>query len=174
MSTHAPDAARAERRGAAPQVADRVLIMCALSWGAALLHVRAAIDHVDEHVIHAVLFELLATAQLLWGVAVYRRQTPRLLLAGAVLSMIVVTVWALSRSSGLPIGPGAWRPEPVGVNDAIATADEVVLSVLVLLGLRFESAGGPVARTASFVAAVGVCLVLVSSLAFTLGGHAHG
>ncbi len=74
--------------------------------------------------------------QVVWAELV--RRTPgdvRLLTAGAVANVAVAAVWLVSRTTGLPIGPGAGRPEPVGVKDVLATADELGLALLVALVL---------------------------------------
>jgi hypothetical protein len=151
-----------------------LFIACGLSWGAGLIHVQAAIQHVDEYLLYALFFALLAPAQFAWGVALYQRPGRRLLLAGALGSLAVVALWIVSRTSGLPIGPTPWRPEAIGAIDALATADEAVLAVLALLQLR-GSGGGRLTRGSGYAAAAaGTVLILFSSLALVLGGaHTH-
>jgi hypothetical protein len=163
-------AAGSGRSLAAPQLAGALLIACGLSWSAGLIHVKAGIDHLHEHVLVSVAFGLVAAAQLVWGIAVYRRPTRGLLAAGAALSVVVVALWAMSRVAGLPVGAGRFSPEPVGALDAVASADEVVLALLALLHLR----AGPAARgVAPLAAAAGMCLILLSALLVAGGGHAH-
>jgi len=117
---------------------DRLLIVCGLAWGAGLIHVGAAIEHVSEYALHAVFFGVLAAAQFGWGVALYRRPAPRLLWVGAVASLMVVGLWVASRTSGLPIGPHPWSPEAIGATDVIATADEVVLALVARADILVE------------------------------------
>jgi hypothetical protein len=158
------------RSAATPLLAAELLIACGLSWSAGLIHVKAGIDHLHEHVLVSAAFGLLAAAQLVWGIALYRRPTRGLLAAGAALSLVVVALWGMSRSAGLPLGPDRWSPEPVGALDSVASADEVVLALLAFLHLR----AGPAARgVAPLAAAAGMCLILLSSLLVALGGHAH-
>jgi hypothetical protein len=158
---------------AAGRLDNALFIACGLAWSAGLIHVEAAIQHVDEHLLYAVFFALLAPAQFAWGVALYRRPGRRLLLAGAVGSLLVVALWIVSRTSGLPIGPAAWVPEPVGPIDSIATADEAVLALVALLRLP-ASRGTKMMRASRYVAAAaGTGLILFSSLALVLGGRAH-
>jgi hypothetical protein len=152
---------------------DRLFLICGLAWSGALIHVVAAIEHVDEYVLYAVFFELLASAQFLLGIALYRSPTRTLLITGATMSLLVVVLWIVSRTLGLPIGPAPWTPEPVGILDVVASADEAVLALLVLLRLRSTPAGALGRATAYLVTTTGVLLVLLSSLALTLGGHAH-
>jgi len=176
-ATHRP-----RERGKAPAVGtkpaataraldDRLLIVCGLAWGAGLIHVSAAIEHVNEYALHAVFFAVLAAAQFGWGVALYRRPAPRLLWVGAVASLMVVGLWVASRTIGLPIGPRPWSPEAAGATDVIATADEVVLALVVGFQL-WPGRGGVLVRRAGYlVTAAGVCLLLLSSLVLLGGGH---
>jgi hypothetical protein len=158
---------------AAPLLAGGLLIAGALSWSAGLIHVRAAIDHVDEHVLYSVLFGLLAAAQLLWGIALYRRPTRGLLAAGAAMSVLVVALWGMSRTAGLPIGPDRWGPEPVGAVDSVASADEAMLALLALIHLRPERPDLSALGLPQLAAAAGLCLILLSSLLIALGGDSH-
>ena len=149
---------------ARPRLDDALIVACGLAWGAGLIHVVAAFDHVDEYVPFAVFFALLAPLQFAWGVAVYRRPDRRLLIAGAVGSLAIVALWILSRTTGVPIGPQAWQPERVGVLDAICSADEAVLAALVFVprSLRRPALG------------FGTMLILTSSLVLVGGGgHVH-
>lgn len=157
-----PAAAAAATAGR--RIDDRVLVLCGLAWAAGLIHVQAALSHLDVHPVHALLFELVACAQLAWGVALYRRPTRRGLLAGAVGSLAVAAVWALSRTVGVP---GAWSPEAVGAPDLVATAGELLTAAVALaLARRRDPRSAP-------VVAAGVVLVLLGSLVLVGGTHAH-
>ena len=147
---------------------DGLVAAYGLTWAAAAIHFTAAVEHFGEHPSHAVLFTLLACAQLLWGIALYRSPSRRLLLIGVLMNVGVVAVWVVSRTSGIPIGPSPWRPEPVGLLDAVASADEVAMALLV--GLRLRWAPG---RASRWLEAVAVCLMLLSSVSITQLGHAH-
>jgi hypothetical protein len=158
---------------ASRRVDDAVLITCALSWAAGVIHVVAAIGHLSEYVPYAVAFELLASAQLVWGFALYRAPSARPLSAGAIVNVLVVAVWIASRTSGLPIGPEAWRAEDIGALDAICSADEVVLALLAVTQLAVAN-GSTLLRVTRRVAATGgVALLLLSSLVLTAAGQAH-
>lgn len=163
---HAPAAAGA-------RLDDRLFVLCGLAWAAGLIHVVAAIDHVGEELLYAAFFAFLAPAQLAWGTLLYRRPTARLLQAGAVVSLGVAAIWLVSRTSGLPAGPEPWQPEAVGPLDAIATADEVALALVALAELRGPVTGRAVRVLGRVGTAAGVGLILLSSLAIALAGHAH-
>lgn len=150
-----------------------LFIAVGLSWGSGLIHDQAAVWHLDEYVPFAIAFAVLAAIQFAWGAAVYWCPRPWLLGAGAALSLGVAAVWVASRTTGLPIGPEPWEPERIGLADVIATADEAVLCLLVLV--HFVSrAGRPVSRTLDVaLAALGLSLLSLSSLSFMFGDHAH-
>jgi hypothetical protein len=169
--------ARAPAVGAPPASAarrldERLFIACGLSWVTGLIHVEAAIQHVDEYVLYAVFFVLLAGTQGLWGMAVYRSPTRKLLTAGATMSVMVATLWVISRTSGLPIGPEPGTPEPLGALDCIATANEVAIAMLVFFELRGKPSSALVRGCTRLTTAAALCLILLSSLAL-MGGHAH-
>jgi hypothetical protein len=150
-----------------------LFIAVGLSWGSGLIHDQAAVWHLDEYVPFAVAFALLAAVQFAWGAAVYCRPARWLLGAGAGLSLAVAGVWLASRTSGLPVGPQPWEPEPIGFADVVATADEILLCFLVLLHLAGRG-GRVVPRTLELAAAsLGVALLSLSSLTFMFGDHAH-
>jgi hypothetical protein len=154
-------------------VDDRLFILCGLAWASGLIHVVAAVQHVDEYLLFAIFFAWLAPVQFAWGVAVYRRPSSRLLTLGAVGSALIALLWLVSRTSGLPIGESPWRPEAIGPLDVLATADEVVLAVMVFLQLA-SLPRAALARVAGYLAgAAGTVLILLSSLALVAGGHTH-
>ncbi len=155
------------------QLDDRLFLACALAWGAGVIHVAAAVSHLDEFVLFAVFFEVLAVAQFAWGVALYRAPSRRLLLWGAIGSLVVVALWTVSRTAGLPIGPSPWRPEAIGLLDSLASADEIALAAMVFWRIRATSARPWERRVENVVAVVALGLLLMSSLALVAGGHVH-
>ena len=163
-----------DRRSApVPRIDSTLALVLALTWSAGLIHVVAAIGHLDGYAPFAVFFETLALAQLLWGVAVYRSPSNRLLWLGGLGSLAVVALWCISRTAGVPIGPHPWSPEPVGAIDAVCSADELVLAIVVF-GRLAAGPYGRLRRTVSAtVAGSGLFLVLVSSLLLVSGGHVH-
>lgn len=150
---------------------DGLLLVGGLSWGAGLIHVQAAITHWNEYMLYSVFFALLAAAQLAWGVALCTVRVRALLAAGAALNLCVIVLWIVSRTIGVPLGANQWRPEPVGVIDSLATADEFVLAVLVALRLHRQHTGVLYRSLQRLAQATAVCLVLLSSLAVTLPPH---
>jgi hypothetical protein len=176
MSVAAPGGVpgyRSSRGQAVRRLDHGLFIAVGLSWGAALIHVQAAFWHIHEYTPFAIAFALLAAAQFAWGAAVYRLPARWLIGTGAVMSFAVAGVWIASRTSGLPIGPKPWKPEPLGLADVIATADEAVLCFLALAHLS----GRAVRFLPRFVqlaaTGIGLALLSLSSLTFMFSGHAH-
>jgi hypothetical protein len=154
----------------------RTLSLVALSGSAGVIHARALVDHAGHYWLFAVFFGVLAYAQVLWAAWIYRRpDDERRLLPAAVASLAVVAIWVVSRTVGLPIGPWAGRPEPLGVADITASLDEVVLAGLIVAMLR------PDRRTATRLAwldganctRISVMLCSLGLLAALFGHHTH-
>ncbi|MDQ1700005.1 MAG: hypothetical protein QOG34_1868, partial [Frankiaceae bacterium] len=132
---------------------------------AAIIHLKAALDHFDVSVVEAILFEVAACGQLLWGIAVYRGAGRRVLLAGVAGNVAIVVVWVFSRTTGLPIGPTPGHAEALGMIDTVASCDELLLAALVAIHL----AQAPRMRA---LTATTLLLLLLSSLV-VVGPHVH-
>jgi len=74
----------------------------------------------------------------------------------------IILLWILSRTSGVPVGPEPWTPEPVGQLDLFASMFEalaIYLSLLLVLGpaplprgpLRLSQGTRGLAVTVAFV-----------------------
>ncbi len=151
---------------------ERLFIACGLAWTTGLIHAQAAIQHVDEYALYALFFVLLATTQCVWGIAVYRSPSRKLLYAGATISLLVAALWAISRTSGLPVGPQPWTPEPGGAIDSIATGNELMLAALVFFQLRRKPPRALARGFTRLTSAAALCLIVLSPLAL-MGGHGH-
>jgi hypothetical protein len=106
------------------------------SAGAAAIHFAVIDEHFTEYWLFGVFFVLVALAQLGWVVAVVSDPTRTIYVIGALGNALIVMTWVISRTSGLPLGPEAGVPEPVGVADVASTALEVAVVVGTLLLLR--------------------------------------
>jgi hypothetical protein len=89
------------------------------------------------------------------------------------MSVLVVALWVISRTSGLPIGPAPWRPEPMGLIDALASADEALLALLAIFQLGSGSPRALLRACRPVAHRTAVCLILISSLGLTGAGHVH-
>lgn len=104
-----------------------------LSFGAAAIHLWAMPSHVVEYQPFGLAFLILALFQARWAVAYLGRRPAGLLGLGLAVNAGVVAVWVWSRTSGLPWGPGANTPEPVGGADLAATCFELGLIAILIL-----------------------------------------
>ena len=147
-------------------------VLAAASLGAGLIHVTAIFDH-WEHPVVATFFVLLTAAQLAWAVAVVLRPAPGLLKAGAAMSLGVVALWLITRTTGLPGIPGAEDREAFGLKDGMASALEVILAG----GIAAQfAAWGPALRLASgrFASGLAVSAIgLLTAAGLSAPGHHH-
>ena len=155
---------------------ERVLLLVSLSAAAGLIHGKALVDHAAHYWLFAVFFGVLTYAQVLWAILVYRRPDDRRwLMPAAAGSLVVVAIWLVSRSVGLPIGPWAGRPEPLAITDITATLIELLLVALIVAMLRPQ--GRVAARLCWLDGAnclrLGSMLIALSLLAVLLGNHSH-
>jgi hypothetical protein len=152
------------------------VLLAALAWATALIHVFAAAHHYREWALYGVFFTVLAPAQAIWGGLVFQQfGGRRVLLVGGAVNLGVALVWAMSRTTGIPIGPNPWQPEAVGWHDVMATLNELAMAGIVagLLGLIPGWIGRSDENLARFARWVAVPLLVISVLAASLA-HEHG
>jgi hypothetical protein len=118
---------RAAGHGQADHAIDRrrpaLLIAVAGSLTAAGVHVAVCPEHFHEALRFGIFFVLISMFQTAWCVAVVRRPTQLLFMAGVVVNVGCVVLWAITRTVGLPFGLS--EVEEVGVVDLLATFAEV-------------------------------------------------
>jgi hypothetical protein len=122
-------------RSAEPSEVLRFTVAVA-SAGAATIHFAVIDQHFAEYWLFGVFFVIVALAQLGWVVAVVRNPTRTVYVVGALGNALIAVTWVISRTTGLPFGPEAGEPEPVGIADAVSTAFELTVVVGALLLLR--------------------------------------
>ncbi len=157
-------------------IADAVRIVAGLSIVAGLIHAIAMIDHFDHWWAYGVFFLLLTYGQVLWGAVLLRRGVgDRALIAGALANAAIVAVWVCSRTIGMPLGPEAGSPEPLGTMDVAVTLDEVVLIAYVSAVVRPSLRPKRGFRTLLGVHRIRFAMMLGSATFFAamLGGHQH-
>lgn len=154
-----------------------VIVAALLTLVSSLIHAAQIPAHLEQYWLFGALFAVASCLQALWAAFVWREPLHRrALIAGAVLNAVLVAVWAVSRTTGLPIGPDAWRPEAVGVADVISKLDElaaVILSLAVLRRLRGARRVQMSALQVRVATALAAPLILYSVLAAIGGGHHH-
>lgn len=135
-----------------------------------LIHIGAAVDHFGEFPLYTVVFAALATVQILWGAAMLRRPSRRLLLCGCAFNIGVIALWLASRTIGVPIAPRAWVPEEVGVADLVETIGEIVV-VFAALSLAMCARWRIARRVTERIAPVLMLALLLGAL-YGTGAHA--
>jgi multisubunit Na+/H+ antiporter MnhG subunit len=103
------------------------LALAATSLAAAGIHFAVMPEHFDEYVTFGVFFSVVAWLQALWAGAVALQPRRWLLVAGLVGNLVVVVVWAVSRTAGLPLGPESGEAEAASFIDVLSTVLEVVI-----------------------------------------------
>lgn len=132
---------RKRTRSAVDPGAGRVVAAFA-SLGAAAIHFAAAPDHYAEWWPAGVFFYAVGAFQAGWAVAVLRFSGPFLMVAGLVANAGVIAVWAVSRTAGMPVGPGAGLPEEITVADTTTVAFEAVIGLVAAWKLRGSTSRG--------------------------------
>jgi hypothetical protein len=133
--------------------------------GAAVIHAAQAASHLAQWWAAGVTFVALAAAQALLGFIACLRWDRRVWLLAQAVSLAAIGLWALSRTIGLPVGPEAGEPEPVGRADLAAVALEAatVLAATLLAWPGARAAGRRPSRSATAsVVAVAVLTGAVS------------
>ena len=180
-SGRVPDARPAPQEPApqepAPQgtaASDAMAAAAMLSVGAAVIHALVVAEHFEESSLFGIFFVSAAVLQAAWAIALWRKPSRGLLVAGVIGNALVAAIWALSRTTGLPVGPEPWEAEPVGLADTVSTLFEAGIVVLAVVALRSRSALSfvrPVlARTLPAVTA-GAAIGLTYLAAVAGGGH---
>lgn len=148
-----------------------------LSAGAGAIHLAVAADHFNYYWLHGGFFVVTGLAQLAWAgliLAFPVRPLFRLAVAG---NAAVIATWIVSRLVGAPFGPRPWTPEPIALEDALATSFEIALVTWCLrlafgFGPRLPEAVSP----AQFVPVAGLLVLFTAGgiVSASAGEHGHG
>jgi hypothetical protein len=144
------------------------------SAGAAAVHAAATPAHVEEGLLLGGFFVTATLVQLGWAVLALRRPRRWLWRAGAAGNALVVLLWVVTRTVGLPFGL-LEGPEPVGGWDVAASGFETIVVLGCWAELRrsgraeFGQAGGDASAAwttlarAWLLVVVGVVAVLTAT-----------
>lgn len=118
---------------------------------AGLIHYTVIPEHLSEWWLYAAFFTVLGIFELVWAALVITGGERLLLLLGLVVNVLVLALWTVTQTSGLPFGRFAWQPEEIGVADVLCCLAELTTVVAVIVAcLRTRTAGhGPGAAAAS-------------------------
>jgi hypothetical protein len=174
------DISRARRRPVrtAPIGLSRLFVAVGL-FGSAAIHGAVMPAHLDHWVPAAAFFLVLALAELILGLRMLGRHHLGVLPAVAAASAVPLALWLWSRMAGLPFGPEAGVPEPVGLADSAACLLELATLVVAVVLLRGgnalprttgASAHPPASAHLRSITAVAAIAVGVLGLAGTVPG----
>jgi hypothetical protein len=143
-------------------------VLVAFSLGAGVIHFAYSGEHFDLGWAHGTFFAVVAWFQLSWAVGIMVRPTRAVLALGAIVNALVIGTWIMSRVWGVPIGPGAWEPEPIALADALATGLEVGIVTISLAVLARPALAQQSVRPSVGMATIGfsgLAVAVVSTLA---------
>ena len=140
---------RRRERGQERSDANVALPLAALlSLGAALVHSAVCPEHFREATIYGLFFLVAAGGQVAWAALALKRPSRLLLYGGVAGNVAFIALWAVTRTQGIPLGPGRDQAESIGTLDLIATSCEIGIVVCALLAARTLSRRlAPVAAT---------------------------
>jgi hypothetical protein len=134
-----------------------------LSAGAAVNHFVVVPGHWEEYWGQGLFFIVAAIAQLLWAVWIVVAPSQLIYLAGAAGNAAIVALWIVTRTAGVPAGPGAGEREAVEFADTLATVFEVLLVAGALVLARTVPAR-PIRWPAGALAASALLALVVAAL----------
>ena len=111
----------------------RVYTAGLLLLGAAAIHFAVTREHLEEFVPFGVFFLAVGSLQALIGVDLLVRPSRRLAFSGAATNVVVIAIWLVSRTYGVPVGPAPGTPEEVGFADVVCSVMEAVSALLLIL-----------------------------------------
>lgn len=145
------------------------------SLATAGIHFAVMSEHFAEYALFGVFFSLVAWFQALWALGIVMAPIRPLLLTGAVVNTLVVLVWVVSRTTGLPIGPDRGIAESAAFLDVLSTVLEVVIvaatAALLLRGRPARSRKNGLLLVGGLV--VGLILLTTFAVAAADEGHGH-
>lgn len=103
--------------------------LAALSAGAAAIHFAVVFEHFAEYTLYGVFFLVISWAQVIWPVVLFWRPSRLWLWLGIVGNAVVIAVYVVSRTVGLPFGPDLHHAESVGALDVVSCVLEFGLIV---------------------------------------------
>ena len=163
-----------EPRSPGPQH-DITTELAAIAAGAAVIHFGMVPLHADISTTEAFAFAIAGCAQMSSAVVLeHSPRSSRALLTIAAGNAVIVAVWLLSRTTGLPFGASSSLRQEIGLADGLATALEVVLVAGCLWARRRLTADHePAVSLGRRLLPLLVVLALASFALIRSSGHAH-
>jgi hypothetical protein len=148
-------------------------IIAALLAAAGGFHLAALPSHLHESAAAGAFFAAVALGQLAGAVLVATRPSSRTTVAVILGNVVVLAIWAVSRTTGLPVGGELGVREPLAALDGLAAVAEILVVAGALTVLR--RAGMIRLRSARWqpVVAMGVVWLAAGGVATGLVDPAH-
>lgn len=147
-----------------------------LSAGAGAIHIAVIQAHFEEYWASGVFFAVTAWLQILWAVLIVARPSRLVVLSGVAINAIIIGVWVVSRTVGIPLGPDAGSPEAAEFVDIAATAFELLLVLggiaLLFRGATSRAVGRGALVSSTFV--LGLTVVVLATAAIISFSPEHG
>jgi len=149
-------------------------------WGAAAIHASQIRNHLDEWPPAGLTFLGLAAIEAALGAVLAFGESFSLTMGAIAVSLATIWLWALSRTIGIPFGPDAGIPEPVGRPDLMATVLETVTAlVLIPLAASKPTPGREARKPPVWYLSIGAIGLLTATLTWfavqptgvVCGGH---
>jgi hypothetical protein len=146
------------------------------------LHLAALPSHLNASTVAGAFFAVTAAAQLLGAVLVVTRPSARTIHAVVAGNVVVLVLWATSRTTGLPTGGELGAQEPFGLLDGMAAAAEILvvaagLAIMLrapkLIGRRHGSWRPALALVFAWMISGGAGLAVADGGHPHEGGHVH-
>jgi hypothetical protein len=150
-----------------------VLGLAGLSASAGVVHSSVVAEHIRESSLFGLFFVALSAFQLGWAALALLRPSRPLYWAAAGVNAAVVLIWVVSRTTGLPIGPGAGVPEPVGRPDVFSIVLEAII-VTASLALLRPISDGLMRSLGRAMVVVAVAAAPATGLVSFAGSSEHG
>jgi hypothetical protein len=146
-----------------------------LMFAASILHAAVIAPHFEQYWLFGTFFAVSTVLQAGWAALVYRDPlNRRLLVAGAVGNAAFIALWLISRTVGVPVGPGSWTPEAVGALDVLCKLDELVVIVLIAMVLgAMDGVRRAITRLDLRLAVMLTGTLFIYSVLIASGGHVH-
>src|SRR5688572_9637980 len=110
-------------------------VVAVLLAGSAAIHLAMVPAHASSSVLEGVLFGVAGWVQAGLAAALLLRPTRKMVTAAIAVSLGILGAWVASRTLGLPFGPHAGTPEPVGLVDGLCSAFEILVVVVGVVAL---------------------------------------
>ena len=163
---------------AAARVRPGVALAC-FSASAGLIHAALAPSHMGEWALEGVAFAVAAWVQLGLAAGLLLRRRSLLVIQLTILAnLILIAMWAVSRTSGFPLGPHSGHPESFSFVDEVSVGIEavLVLGAIATVARPRRRSSAPRVWRSRFAVAVPVLTIVLASAALlypSARNHAH-